>query len=932
MKLKAIRAAGVGPFRTGVAIEGLSGALDVLTAPNEAGKSTLFRAVQTVFAHKHGTTDASVLSLLTDPTGSAHIEVDFDVAGQRWRIAKSYGRTKRARLTAVDGDGAAEISGAAAEERLAAIVGSGGAKLGPLGFLWVAQGDAQPRGPDDRRGESSALRAVIEREVAEISGAARLRRLRNGVQERMLPLCTAKQRQPVRSGPWGQAIARRDRLASEHSAAVARQGERAARRREFARLVHRRDEIAAADSLGAACAILAAAEVALSRARDAHEKLRSAEMRLHEARGAEAAADAAARSLREARKRVATLEIEVAEHEADLVARRGEAGRLADEHQRLCQLATGAQDDVARLTAAQTETRRRIDGARRAAEVMEQCRLLAERLSEARALEARIAALANEAAGLVMPAGTIDRLTAAETELHRAMAALEASAPTVEIDYEAKPTIRFEIDGTVAADGRQVVPADRAFEIIVPGVGTIRIAAANDGRRQAHVDAANAARTEIADTLTAAGVATSAEARDRAAAHAAVVAQANRAGDRLDSLAPAGLAALAAEHDKLASEVAGCATGTTDASDVDALQREFGEIDRRLTEASAAARRLQADASTAGDAAAMARQAVSAADATLAIRCADLQAASTAAGPVANGGAVDPLDDLMARADRAREHASSVARNVMALAEVSPDAAAVRAAVAHREGSARALQAIETEIGELDVAVARLEGELDTASEAADDDLDRLAAELASAEAEVEKFASEVGGLLLLADELDAQASAAQCLMQAPVVARLRPYLDHMFPGAIVDLDADLGIAGIDRAGTALPITKLSSGAREQIAILVRLAHARLLADGGQPLPVVLDDALVYSDDRRIAGMAAALVAASVHHQVLVLSCRDYAFAGLGGVKLEMSAWDAPQSPATASMTRTQQPHIVPVARADVRTDYLTGSGGRDAA
>ena len=73
--------------------------------------------------------------------------------------------------------------------------------------------------------------------------------------------------------------------------------------------------------------------------------------------------------------------------------------------------------------------------------------------------------------------------------------------------------------------------------------------------------------------------------------------------------------------------------------------------------------------------------------------------------------------------------------------------------------------------------------------------------------------------------------------------------------------------------------------------MLVRLGLARLLADGGEPVPLILDDALVYSDDGRIAGAFAALREASVHHQVIVLTCRAKAFAPLGGTRLALTPW-----------------------------------------
>jgi uncharacterized protein YhaN len=83
------------------------------------------------------------------------------------------------------------------------------------------------------------------------------------------------------------------------------------------------------------------------------------------------------------------------------------------------------------------------------------------------------------------------------------------------------------------------------------------------------------------------------------------------------------------------------------------------------------------------------------------------------------------------------------------------------------------------------------------------------------------------------------------------------------------------------RGGAKEVVSQLSHGTREQIAILVRLGLAKLLAERGAAVPVVLDDALVYADDRRIGSMFRALGAASAHHQVIVLTCREATFSSL---------------------------------------------------
>ena len=66
----------------------------------------------------------------------------------------------------------------------------------------------------------------------------------------------------------------------------------------------------------------------------------------------------------------------------------------------------------------------------------------------------------------------------------------------------------------------------------------------------------------------------------------------------------------------------------------------------------------------------------------------------------------------------------------------------------------------------------------------------------------------------------------------------------------------------------------LSTGAREQVLLAMRLAVCEFLARGGVRLPVVLDDPLAHADDGRAARLLHGLAsAAATGHQVVVLTC-----------------------------------------------------------
>ena len=110
---------------------------------------------------------------------------------------------------------------------------------------------------------------------------------------------------------------------------------------------------------------------------------------------------------------------------------------------------------------------------------------------------------------------------------------------------------------------------------------------------------------------------------------------------------------------------------------------------------------------------------------------------------------------------------------------------------------------------------------------------------------------------------------------------------------AELQVDADSVLPSqLARGATEESLTQLSGGTQEQLALLVRLAFARLLAQSGQGIPVILDDALVYTDDARIEALFDALTLQASDLQILVFSCRQKSFRNLGGTALAIRPVD----------------------------------------
>ena len=214
------------------------------------------------------------------------------------------------------------------------------------------------------------------------------------------------------------------------------------------------------------------------------------------------------------------------------------------------------------------------------------------------------------------------------------------------------------------------------------------------------------------------------------------------------------------------------------------------------------------------------------------------------------------------------------------------------AEAAHRRMQS-ALKNAETQAQELKRQLAGLDERIRTRSDDAVEEIWQETIEKRTAAgAEVARFAKEVSVLTRLRDTLDAARSEARDHYFEPVMRELRPLMSVLFADASVTFDdATLLPQSLTRNGQDEQVTALSGGMREQLAILTRLAFARLLARDGKAAPVVLDDALVYSDDDRIERMFDALHRIARDQQIIVFSCRQRAFAKLGGHRLQMTDW-----------------------------------------
>ena len=872
MKITALRLFNVKRFAgRGVAIEDIGDGVNVLCAANEYGKSTSFEALHALFFQAHSGQPKDVKRLQPYSGGNPVIEADIETDRGRYRLAKQFIGGKRASVTDL-GSGRLVAQADEAETFIAALTRGGTA--GPSGLLWVRQGitgieDRDRREEEDERRVRASLLESVQGEVEAVTGGRRMAEISARCAEELARLVTATGRPKV-GGPYDAVLAEQKRLAAEEARLAADVN---ALRKDL-------DERAAAakhlkdhddpDERAARRQALEKAQAALDAARAHGEALKSAQAELAHAR---ARRDVTRRELDAYRGALATSvqlggRIVAAEQARDAVLVRHRAATDA-----IARAETDAQ-------AAETEEKQardllaRLDAALKAKDRAERVAALTTALQTVETLRKEHEAAEAALAPLAVPAKSVERLQALEVEIAGLAALASAREPKLAIVYAAGATARVTLDGIPLDDGEERGLADPA-RLDIPGIGTVTLRTNRPAADDAALRKAVAERDGLLAKLGAAGLA---ELRQREAAAQRAKAEIVRLAARIEALAPQGLPALREEIARLASaaspelEIKG---------DPDAARRGAEHASQRVGAARLALREAQPSR-------ALAEDALRKAETALAALQGERAQVEASLGP--EDGRAERERALAEQAGLAAEQAAEAEAKAARLLDAAPDLASAEAAVKRLRS---AEDSATRQVGDLRERIAGLDGTIRARAEEAVEEQWREAREaLDAAGRRVAAFEAEVALLHRLQETLQTARSAARDLYLKPVMLELRPLLALLFDDLTITFDEKTLLPHkITRDGAEEDVDRLSGGTREQLSILTRLAFARLLARDGRPAPVILDDALVYSDDDRIEKMFNALHRQSADQQIIVFSCRQRAFARLGGRALRMIDW-----------------------------------------
>jgi energy-coupling factor transporter ATP-binding protein EcfA2 len=456
----------------------------------------------------------------------------------------------------------------------------------------------------------------------------------------------------------------------------------------------------------------------------------------------------------------------------------------------------------------------------------------------------------------------LQRLAEAIRQRDDGRAALQAAASEVELELEADALERVRVGGRPPGEPRRSLRIVDPLEITIAGIGRIRVRPVIADRRRLQGSIKDAER-RIGREVEVLGLGPpDARTRQLELALAAEAPLARRTGgpDAAADEAPAWPEAAAVETARGESE-----------RQIDALAAQLRPARRQRDALVDAHHRVAA-----AHGQATARQAHAER------RLAQVQAELAGAELATEEAMLLERGAALQRALAIAEHRVQQLREqspAQSLAELEERIAGLRAAQEHRAGLVR----------ERELALERTRERVQLLAGGGLDE--RLAGARRRAEALERECAGhrrEVEALELLLRVLQEAEREAKERYALPVLDRLRPYLAALFPGADVTLDEGLRIVAVARGGASEPIERLSDGTREQIAVLTRLAFAELLADQGLAATVVLDDALVFSDDRRIEQMFAILTQAAARLQIVLLTCRERLFGGLAAQRLRL--------------------------------------------
>jgi DNA repair exonuclease SbcCD ATPase subunit len=891
MKIRCIEATNFRKFVGTVRVNGIGDGINVLVGHNEMGKSTLMEAINGVVFEKAKAQTKETRSFRHFVNGTVpEVSLAFDLGGKSWSLKKRFaGPAGKAFLQNADGRRYEDEEAEAELQRILGFTVNGrSVEPGIWATFWVRQGHSFGDPALDERARRT-LHGCLEAQVGAVTGGHRGHRIPEAVEGALAEIVSSR-------GPRGRNKVAHDQLSTVNMKVDELEAKRNQLFAEMEHLASLNRELRNLD-------VDWNREDNTRQTKEAREKRAAAERKLEEHKSA---------------RSNATLAIERAERaRADVEARTSLIGKI-HQHKRYLEdlkrkvgTAEGVKAKAAELLAEKehalrtvrerehqiAEDRRNLNRVRDLVLLGAELDRYQEVLSQGQEKQEQAEHLGDQIGRIpatIAAVATIERL---EVELAAATAALNAVATTVALSIEKAAVERVTLDGRFIESTSATHTVVEDILIGIEGVGNIAICPQVKDR-EVILPRIDRAKQDLQEALHALGADSPTAARAAAARRRELEHQLEglrkeivrlAPGDTKSKLAP-GLGPLKIKIEELHGrrDVEMTALALDTLPEREALECEIRKNTAEAEQLAAEIETADADIKVLGQAAEEAREEFEALRRNFAADQRDLETneAVLAAGRSQMG------DDVVeTTADRLEATAAELRGVVTRLGQSRGEAVEdINAQITRLENAARIYQEESTR---LRTEIAKTSGFL-TASEGdgVDEALDEARAEQSRLRAEVQNYEQEVAVLELLRETLRSAETEAKSRYLSPVITRVEPYLKMLLPTTDLILDEDLHITGVRRNGLEEEFAKLSEGTQEQIAVLTRLGFAELLLDQGRPATVILDDALVFSDDDRIERMFDIMTRAADRMQIIILTCRKRLFTRLGARMLRIESDD----------------------------------------
>ncbi len=853
-----------------VLLDDLSPHLNLVTGPNESGKSRLVQALRFgLFESSRGAGRFKQDLQTWGGSERPRVRVDFELAGAAWQVEKTFvSQQHQTRLSTAN----RAFEGEEAEARLRELLGTepgsttspaSGAQLGRWSLLWVEQGRA---GEEPEVADNSAIQGGLHdrlvREVGDVAAGALGQYVRRRAREEAERFYSQglgaekKRLKEARSHLEACSAAREDierRIAaieddartlrrtradesdlSERRAVAEAERSDARTRRDETRELARQLE-AVTDELARAEAAVAARRKALAQAESLAEELSANEQRRERL---QAELDAVLKEEAETRSTLTELREHAANADMALDGLRTERLRL----QRLVQ-ARSQREEQARLDA-------RLDQAARQDAVLAELRTALNELPEV---------------------GDADVMALRMLERERLEASARLEGASVRVRLQTRRAL--DLDGERIEAGVErtfLVDRDRRFEL--DGIASLEVQPGS-GALESLRDAVADSEVNLRRRIEALGVRDLEHAERVSREREALLGREREARQRLRELFPDGREAARTWRDLLAATLAELPQSEVP-PDLDAALANIETGEGEQIAVAAAARKRRDEASARIEA-----QAQQVADLRSELKGIDGELAQLRRQLEGDGSVARLREACDAEARRQTEVAARRGDIAQVFKAAGGDTAEL-----DLERAERAVRALDEQAaGKRDLRVALEQRMNDAGASSLHEALQDAASAEAAAELDLARLEREAGAARRLFERVERAYGAAQAQLAEPVIRRIQPYLEQVLPGARAHLADDFALLGLQQgeAGSTERFDQLSGGTREQLALLVRIGLAEVLGED-EPWPLLLDDALVNTDPERIRQFQRVLFAASRRTQILLFTCHGPLFDAAG--------------------------------------------------